>query len=60
MADIAHVQFAEKSVWVGENYTSRDDMRNALYSRAKVSQLDSSLPESPIGEPSADSRGWKD
>lgn len=40
MADIAHVQFAGESVWVGEKYTSRDDMRNALYSRAKVSRFD--------------------
>ncbi|KAM0713380.1 hypothetical protein Q7P37_010342 [Cladosporium fusiforme] len=31
----AAMSFAEESVWVGENYTSRDEMRNALYSRAK-------------------------
>lgn len=40
IADVARAQFAEESVWVGENYTSRDEMRNALYSRAKVSCFD--------------------
>lgn len=40
VADVAPAQFADKIVWVGENYTSRDDMKNALYSRAKVSRFD--------------------
>lgn len=40
IADVAPAQFADENVWVGENYTSRDEMRNALYTRAKVSCFD--------------------
>lgn len=39
MAYVAHVQFAEEGVWVNENYASRNEMRNVLYSRAKVSRF---------------------